>query len=137
MQRVHLIYGVILLVLFLFSGYFMLKSFPEIYGTSPEIRMMFRANHIYILFAALINLLLAISTVNTAGRFRETAERFSSIFILTGGILLVTAFFIEPASSAWNRPLTFSGILLHLTGIIVIVVLRLSVHRKKDIKIEK
>jgi hypothetical protein len=122
MQRVHIFFGILLAAVFLFSGIYMMSNFPEIYADSPEVRMMFRANHIYILFASLINFLLAIAIIEITKNAVRKAHIISSALILLGGTLLVIAFFVEPATSNWDRFFTFSGIILHAIGISIIVI---------------
>ena len=100
----------------------MLAGFPGLYNDSPEVRMMFRANHLYILFSAMINLSLALNKIDSSGNVMRLAVRISSALVILGGILLAAAFFIEPASANWNRPLTFYGVVFHLIGILIIVI---------------
>ena len=52
MRFLHLVVGGIVFVVFLSTGGYMQNRFPGIYHGNEAIRMMFRANHIYILLAS-------------------------------------------------------------------------------------
>jgi cytochrome bd-type quinol oxidase subunit 2 len=109
----------------------MLTGFPEIYGDSPEVRMMFRANHIYILFAALINILLGVLHFEPHTNYKNTIRIVSSLLILIGSGLLVTAFFTEPPSASFERQFTFFGVVFHLAGIVLTAFIQIfPIHKK-------
>ena len=61
LQRSHLVIGGVFLILFLLTGGYMFTQFPELYQGREEIRMMFRATHIYILMSALVNLMCGLA----------------------------------------------------------------------------
>src|SRR5262249_11930247 len=58
MKRIHLIFGLLLFVVFVITGRYMRLDFPDKDVISPDLRVLMRSRHIYILFSALIHLTL-------------------------------------------------------------------------------
>ena len=58
--------GVAGLLTFLWTGRFMLRHFPAAYREHQEIRFLYRANHLYIMFASVLNLVLGRSAPRRA-----------------------------------------------------------------------
>ena len=57
MKRLHLIFGVLVVLVFLLTGQYMDFQDPKVRELTDEgTRMMFRSRHIYLLLAGLINL---------------------------------------------------------------------------------
>jgi len=50
--------GVAGLLTFLWTGRFMLRHFPAAYRGHEEIRFLYRANHLYIVFASILNVVI-------------------------------------------------------------------------------
>ena len=57
MRKTHLILGAVFFALFLISGRYMGQVLPEFTGELDGTRMMYRASHVYLLYASLLNLL--------------------------------------------------------------------------------
>ena len=51
--------------------------------------------------------------------WRRAAQRLGSLLLLAAPVVLVAAFFIEPARGAPERPLTTLGMVLLLGGIVM------------------
>lgn len=117
LRNSHAIVGGIVLVIFLLSGLYLRNGFPEFYGESEVIRYQFRANHAYLLFAALVNLALAQGTDDISTNWRRLTRWVGSLLVLAGPLLLVGAFFIEPIKGVAARPLTVYGILAIAVGV--------------------
>ena len=60
MTYVHLIFGILLFVVFTITGRYMRADFPDKDAIPPELRILMRSRHIYILFSALIHLGLGV-----------------------------------------------------------------------------
>jgi hypothetical protein len=100
--------------IFLGTGLYMAREFPEAYRDQDAVRYLFRANHVYILFAALLNLTLGFRPIDAGerGKLRTVA----SVLVAAAVPLLVSAFFLEPPSASPERPLTLFGIVSAALG---------------------
>ena len=123
MRRIHLVVGAVTLAAFLASGIYMRSmDRPEDLGRL----VMFTSRHIYILSAALINLLLgAYVTPAATGRARMS-QRLGSLLLIVAVALLVVAFAAEPvagrprtAVSSFGLYALFAGSLLHVVARVV------------------
>jgi hypothetical protein len=121
MKRFHLIFGLLVVIVFLLTGQYMDRYFNHLEGMADGPRLLYRTRHIFILLAGLLNLGLG-----TYFRYRELRERrimqiLGSALILVATILLVAAFFYEPKLADLHTPLSHwgmymigAGTLLHL-----------------------
>ena len=130
MHKAHLAIGIFMVLLFLATGAYMMFSFPELYSGREEVRMMFRASHIYLLFAALINLMAA--NVRTSGRKENSglALNLSSGLIIGSTVLFAVAFWVEPLVYAIHRPITFWAVVFMFIGVLVNTATGLWVSRR-------
>jgi len=103
-RRLHLVAGIAALFIFLATGIYMRTHHPLV----EENRLLFRSRHIYILSAALANLLLG-AYVRPAIRWMQW---IGSVLLLLSPLLLVTAFIIEPVSG--QPPGVFSRLGLYV-----------------------
>ena len=102
----------------------MRANFPDIYDYNEIIRYQFRANHVYILLAGLINLLAGLVQTNHEKNWKKLTGVFAFVLIMVATILLIAAFFIEPMHAAPVRPLTAMGIFLTFLGVILVTLKR-------------
>jgi hypothetical protein len=123
MQRLHLIIGLVALVAFLASGQYMGLRYDHLQGLDDTTRMLFRSTHIYLLFAALLNLALGLYLVAGPPGWRRRLQRIGSTLVLLAPPLLAIAFLIEPWLSGLARPYSrwaiygsLAGVILHLAS---------------------
>jgi hypothetical protein len=117
MPRLHLVVGLVALVAFLASGQYMALGHDHLRGLDDTTRMLFRSTHIYLLFAALLNLALGLYlTVDPPG-WRRGLQRGGSALLLVAPLLLGVAFLTEPWLSGLDRPYTQPAIIGSLVGI--------------------
>jgi hypothetical protein len=97
----------------------MLVSFPELYEDREEIRMMYRATHIYILMSSLINLAIANYSAGQQGLYCNWLRRVASVSIIIAPAVFFVGFIVEPQSYLVERPFSFWGVLLLLVGVLL------------------
>jgi hypothetical protein len=114
LRAFHLWLGWGTFAIFLGTGLYMASAFPEAYSGQEAVRYLYRANHVYILFAALLNLTLGFRP-SEAGE-RGKLQTAGSVLIAAAVPLLVSAFFLEPAKASPERPLTLFGIVFAAAG---------------------
>ncbi|RRJ83649.1 hypothetical protein [Aestuariirhabdus litorea] len=115
-QKVHLWVGAMGVLLFLVSGAYMNSNFPDLYGGNMMVRMMYRANHVYLLLGSLVNLGLAMVTLAPLLGAWRWVRGGASLLLVVGNLLLLFAFWWEPAAQRIDRPLTFWGLILLMAG---------------------
>lgn len=118
MKTVHKYLGIVIVIIFLFTGVYMKFGFPGLYKEDEIIRYTFRANHVYILLAGLVNIVLGIYLhVQPHGR-KRFLQFIGSALILAAPILLVVAFFFEAPLGTPERYMTSIGIFTLFVGVI-------------------
>ena len=94
MKRFHLIFGIVVVVVFLLTGQYM-----EYVGNRqlPDVtRMLYRSRHIYLLLTGLVNLVIGTYFVFRARGWRRTLQIAGSLLIVLSTGLLLVGFFTEP-----------------------------------------
>lgn len=117
LARAHSILGWLTFLAFLASGVHMLQ--PNYHGGSDLVRALHRANHLYLLGAALLHLLAA--RIGAApGKLRGRLRVLGSLVLFAVSPVLVLAFLREPSQGLADRPLTIVGEALALVGCFLI-----------------
>lgn len=116
MKIINLIFGVLLLIVFLITGWYMKEVLKSEHLLDSTVRMELRANHIYILFISLLNILsfkvnLSESTIS---KYCNFIFRFLLVF---AGLLAIAAFIYEHSGILEERIITFYQILFSLVAI--------------------
>jgi hypothetical protein len=117
LRRAHFLIGWLGFAVFLVTGLYMRAGFPALYGSNEVVRYLYRANHIYVLLASLINVALGCYLYTGSG-WRNVAARAGSVFLLSAPVVLVMAFFLEAPKGTPNRLLTGTGVFMVLLGIL-------------------
>ena len=124
MRKAHLISGLLFFALFLVSGRHMGEVMPAFTGELDGLRMMYRASHVYLLYASLLNLL--------AGAYwrpvilRRRTQLIASCLLLLSQPVLGLGFLLEPALNLVDRPFSLTGAILALAGVTLSVIAQLG-----------
>lgn len=121
MKKTHLIFGLLLVVVFLLTGQYMDYVHNR---TLPDgVRVLYRSRHIYLLLNALINITLGLYVQYAATGWRRSLQLIGSILIMIAPVFLLAGFFYEPPRGADQTKIapygifaTAIGILLHLVS---------------------
>ncbi|RMF20190.1 MAG: hypothetical protein D6765_17220 [Bacteroidetes bacterium] len=108
--------GVLSLVAFVGTGLYLRWN---VAGLSPDDllrRMMFRANHIYILLCALTLLALSFGVRPSAHAGRRRGQRLATLLCGLTALGLIAAFFLDPATGSLQRDLTRFSLIGFLSG---------------------
>ena len=123
MSWVHLIFGIVLFFVFTTTGSYMRADFPDKDAIPQEFRMLMRSRHIYILFSALIHIVLGIYIRKQVEKWRELVQHAGSTALIFSSVLLVIAFVSETYHdrafsdvSRYGIYFALAGVLLHLIG---------------------
>lgn len=101
------------MAVFLATGIYMRLEFPELYGDREAVRFLYRANHVYILFSGLLNIMAAL--IPPPSRW-SVLHRWGSLALLLSAPLFVVAFLLEPSQASPMRPVTVTAAFLALIG---------------------
>jgi hypothetical protein len=123
MSYAHLIFGIILFVVFLITGKFMRWDFPDKEIIPQDLRILMRSRHIYILLSSLIHICLGIYLQIHASIWRKILQISGSALLISGSVLFVWAFIYETYTtrhfsdiSRYALYTTLAGTVLHLIG---------------------
>jgi hypothetical protein len=121
LARAHLLVGAMTLIAFLLSGAYMALHRPPLGALEPGLHMTFISRHIYMLAAALMNLVLGSYLRPTATRSARSAQWIGSLLLMLSAGLLLAAFVGEPVAGRYRTPISalglyslFAGSLLHV-----------------------
>lgn len=132
LSKLHIAIGVISIAVFLYTGSDMRRIIKEadkaheVEGVTVEkrlelveVRSGMRANHVYIMFTALINLALGLYLTDHRESWRRIARIIGSAVIIAGNPALIATYFMEDKATV-DRPIMtftvifiFSAVLLH------------------------
>lgn len=118
MRRAHLIVGVLGVIVFVITGQVMARHVPDIHTLSAEVRLMYVSRHIYLLGAALVNLVLGLYLEVQPPGWRRVLHYLGSLLILVSPVSLLLAFTAEPALGMAGRSWrSFSGLIALFAGV--------------------
>ena len=118
MKKLHLIFGILIFVVFLLTGQYMDRMHNHLDGMPDGTRLLYRSRHIYILMASMVHLVLGVYLVRHNGRVHRLLQVAGSLFLGIGTLLLLRAFMTEPATGISVTPFTQWGMYLLLAGVI-------------------
>jgi hypothetical protein len=118
MRTVHRGIGVATIAAFIVTGIYLKLRGPDLFETNEMVRFVYRANHVYILFAGLLNVAVGAYLCLHAKRWRRNLQLAGSIMLLIVPVILVLAFMHEPGHTSPQRPLTSAGVMLLFLGIL-------------------
>jgi uncharacterized protein YjeT (DUF2065 family) len=124
MRRFHLTIGLLSVIAFLLTGQFMKHHSPAMQFLTPDVHMMYVSRHIYLLGAALVNLVLGLYLQLCPPGWRRTLQQIGSLLILLSIGSLLMAFIAEPslglAGRSWRSYFglvaLFAGVMTHLVA---------------------
>jgi uncharacterized membrane protein len=119
MSWFHLIFGIALFFVFTTTGSFMRSDFPDKDVIPQELRVLMRSRHIYILFSALIHLVLGVYLRISGDRRIKVLQYAGSALLVVSSVLLVWAFVSETYSLQHFSDLSRNGIYISLAGVVM------------------
>lgn len=116
MKRFHLIFGFVVIIIFILTGQYMDKFLQHLEGMADGPRMMYRTRHIYILLSGLLNLAVGAYFSYRATRWRRLLQFAGSALIVAATALFITGFFWEPKLAGLETPWSGQGVYLIAYG---------------------
>jgi len=121
LRNVHTISGLLLGLIFIVTGFYLQFNIGTDHSVSASQHMMYRANHIYILFSSLIHLLMIPYFVSYNALWANRLKYAVSATLLVSSFLLVLAFIKEPVSGLMDRPLSAWGLYFLLVSVLTML----------------
>ena len=118
LKKLHFYFGLAVFAGFVFTGIYMRYNMAGVPHENISIRMMFRANHIYILLASLIHLLISFINIKPAKKFLALT---GSIISIAATVTLFLAFFIDPITNNLQRDITRTSLAGLFAGTILLL----------------
>src|SRR5581483_10072632 len=100
---------------------YMDRAHDHLRGLDGATRLLFRSTHIYLLFAALLNLALGLYLAPPRGRWRLALQRAGSVLVLAAPWLLGAGFLTEPWLTGLDRPYSRPAIYGSLAGMLLLL----------------
>lgn len=107
------------LLAFLGTGQFMDRRLDHLVGMADAPRALYRSSHIYILFSALLNLVLGAYLVRSPFLAGRLLQYLGSALLLAAAGLFLYGFFIETPLAMIERPMIRRGIYWSLYGVLL------------------
>ena len=129
MKKMNLYFGFLLFVIFLFTGYHMVSSILPQYTEDTYIHMANRADHIYMMFIALLNIILYKCIFTNSYKLFEPLSR---ILLIVAGICSITGFFAESITPLNERMITPSAVGLAFLAVVLFGIGELMGKKRKQ-----
>jgi hypothetical protein len=118
-KKVHLIFGILVLIVFLLTGQFMDKHFHHMVGMPDGTRLLYRTRHIFILLSGLTNLGIAAYFMYREQFWPRAFQLIGSGLTIASSLLFIVAFFYEPGLAGLHTPLSHWGTYCISAGVIL------------------
>ena len=116
MKRFHLIFGLLVVVVFLLTGQYMDRFFNHLQGMADGPRMLYRTRHIFILMSGLVHLGIGSYYRPRLHPWLRVVQLLGSLMIIAASGLFTVAFFYEPGLHDLHAPLSLTGMILIAVG---------------------
>lgn len=116
MKPAHLIFGFLVVIVFLLTGQYMDVYHNHLDGMPDGTRMLYRTRHIFILLAGLLNLGIGIYFTCRGALWGRILQTLGSALIAVASLLFIAAFFYEPTLNNLYTPLSHWGTYTILAG---------------------
>ena len=113
-----MIFGFLMFTAFLLTGQYMDRNFNHLADMDDLPRALMRAQHLYILFSAMINIVLGCYLTFSKDKLARTFQIFGSLLVVVATIMLLYSFFKELPSSHIERPICRQALYLMLAGVL-------------------
>ena len=104
-------------IVFVTTGKFMRVDFPDKDIIPQDLRLLMRSRHIYILFSALIHMMLGVYLQMRLQMWRKSLQYFGSFLLAVSSGLLLWGFIYETYFTQHFSDISRNGIYLSLAGV--------------------
>lgn len=119
MKRFHIIFGLLVLVVFLLTGQYMDQYHQHLAYMPDGPRMLYRSRHIFILMSGLLHVGIGSYFKYQLQTWRRVLQVIGSVLITTATVLFTIAFFYEPRLTELQNPLSLLGAISIAVGVLL------------------
>ena len=119
LQRLHFFGGISFLLVFIYSGGYMDTNYNHLEGMEDIQRMIFRAEHIYLLLSSLIHIAMGTYFAPFTQKYLRYFQILASVLMFTASLLFILSFFKEMPTDIIERSLSRNGLYLMLAGVVL------------------
>jgi len=116
MKRFHLVFGLVVLIVFLLTGQYMHRVHYHLMYMADGPRMLYRTRHIFILMSGLLHLGIGTYFILRPTTTRRVLQITGSSLITFATVLFTIAFFYEPHLDDLQTPLSLAGTIMIAVG---------------------
>ncbi len=117
MKWFHLVFGLIVFIVFVTTGKYMRIDFPDKDIIPQDLRLLMRSRHIYILFNGLIHLSLGVYLQIRPAVWRKGMQYTGSFLLTASAGILLWAFITETYQLQHFSDISRLGIIASLAGV--------------------
>jgi len=132
MKRFHIIFGLIVVVVFLLTGQYMDRYHQHLMYMADGPRMLYRTRHIFILMSGLLHLGIGSYFKYRLQTWRRVLQILGSLLITIAPVLFTVAFFREPNMQHLETPLSLVGMILIAVGALLHLVSGIKEDRSRS-----
>lgn len=132
LKNIHFLIGLLTIFHFVITGLEMRLNLFSIDSNDTMTRMMFRANHIYILFMGLVN--LPVSYTLKDERRLTKIQLLTTLILIASTVGLSISFYLEPTTQTFTRKVTAYSIQGCLLGTALHLLLLQFYYKQTDRK---
>jgi hypothetical protein len=118
-KRFHLVFGLVLVIVFLLTGQYMDRFHNHLEGMADGPRMLYRSRHIYILLTGLVHLGMGSYITDRVQTKQRTLQLIGSLMLTIAPVLFILAFFKEPNMTGLDNPFSQKGVYLAAAGVLL------------------
>ncbi|HTE42667.1 MAG TPA: hypothetical protein VK629_17735, partial [Steroidobacteraceae bacterium] len=103
LKSIHLLAGIAGLVIFVLTGQYMSIVLRGLAELPDGPRLLYRTSHLYLMWSALLNLVVGFYFVSAAQRGPRIVQTVASVALLAGLPLILIGFFVESPANNLSR----------------------------------
>jgi hypothetical protein len=119
LRKVHLTFGILVLIIFLLTGQYMDKYYNHMVGVPDGIRLLYRTRHIFILLSGLTNLGIGAYFTFRPRLWGRVLQLVGSALTFLSSVLFTLGFFYEPGFGNLRTPLSHWGVYCIVAGVLL------------------
>lgn len=116
MKRFHLVFGLVVLIVFLLTGQYMDRYHNHLEFMADGPRLLYRTRHIFILMSGLLHLGIGTYFTSRPTTTRRALQITGSMLITVATVSFTIAFLYEPRLENLETPLSLAGTIMIAVG---------------------
>ena len=137
MKRFHIIFGLVVFVVFLLTGQYMDRYHYHLMYMADGPRMLYRSRHIFILMSGLLHVGIGSYFKYRLHAWQRVLQIIGSLLITIATVVFTIAFFYEPGLTDLQNPLSLLGAISIAVGALLHLLSGIKENRSTGIRQEQ